>query len=255
LLISVITVCANNIAGLRETERSIRGQADTSLEWIVVDGSSRDGTVEYLKNLNLPYLAWVSEEDDGTYDAMNKGTARARGQYVTYLNSGDVFSTAGALASVRRCLDASSWPDVLYGGANWLFANGARLYRPPRAMSDSIRHGLPGMHQATYYRREFLDTPPYDLRFSVSSDYYLSARSFIKGARACCLRDPLVDFAVGGASMARARRSRHECWAIQRDVLRLGVLARTASILRRFAAQQCLAVLHKLNAPQRKWTI
>ncbi len=248
-LFTVVSVVYNDAEGIRRTEGSVRNQAERNFEWIVVDGGSTDGTVAYLKTLSHPYLSWSSERDRGIYDAMNKGTARARGRYVVYMNGGDAFSDAQCLADVRDCLMNAGWPELLYGGANWRFANGDLKYRPPRRMAPAIRHGLPGMHQSTFYQREFLDVPPYDLSYPVSADYYVSARCFAKGARACYIDRALADFTVGGNSMAKADQSLKECWRLQREVLQLGLPARGLSAIRRIVAHRALALMHRLKRP------
>lgn len=246
-LFSVISVVFNDVEGLRRTEASVREQDERDFEWMVVDGGSTDGTVAFLNSLTCPYLSWSSERDRGIYDAMNKGTAKSRGQYVVYMNGGDAFSDAKCLADVRRCLLDAGWPELLYGGANWRFANGELRYRSPRDFAKAIRHGLPGMHQATFYKRGFLDVPPYDLSYPVSSDYFVSARCFVRGARACYLDRALADFSVGGNSMSKAGQSLRECWRVQREVLQLGFVARAQSAARRFFAHRALAIMHQLK--------
>ncbi len=249
---SLISVTFNDLVGMRRTEASIRAQTERDFEWVVVDGASKDGTVDFLRTLDLPYLQWTSERDKGIFDAMNKGTARARGKYVVYLNGGDAFSDAECLTDVRRALEQAGWPELCYGGGNWAFADGHRKYRAPRPMARAIRHGLPGLHQATFYRREFLDVPPYDLKYPVSADYYISARCYARGARACYVDRALADFGVGGNSMKKAAASLREAWDIQRDVLKLGWPARALSASRRYVAHRVLEGLHYFLHPQKK---
>jgi putative colanic acid biosynthesis glycosyltransferase len=244
---SIITVVYNDLDGLRRTEASIRRQTETDFEWRVVDGGSTDGTAEFLRSLDLPYLYWTSERDHGIYDAMNKGTAGASGRYLVYMNGGDAFKDDLCLSEVRHCLERSNYPELLYGGANWRFTNGTTQYRAPRKMETAIRHGLPGMHQATFYRRDFLDSPPYDLSYPVSADYYLSARCFRRGARAVYLNRALADFSVGGNSMKKANQSLCDAWRIQREVLGLGLSTRLTSVIRRFVAHRALACLHRFK--------
>jgi putative colanic acid biosynthesis glycosyltransferase WcaE len=250
---SVITVVFNDLAGLRLTEASMRMQKERDFEWIVVDGGSIDGTVEYLRSLALPYLKWSSERDNGIYDGMNKGTARAVGRYVIYMNGGDTFSDATCLKEVRHFLEKANWPELLYGGGNLCFSDGSTKYRAPRKMESAIRHCLPGCHQATYYRRDFLDIPPYDLQYSVSSDYYLSARCFMRGARPCYLNRPICNFAVGGTTskFERMNRSIFECWHIQQSVLKLKLYAKIYSAIRRFIAHRRYVLLQVIYAKRK----
>lgn len=253
-LFSIISVLFNDASGLRRTEASVRSQTEKDFEWVVVDGGSTDGAVDFLRSLEAPYLRWTSERDRGIYDAMNKGTALARGRYVIYMNGGDAFSDARCLEVVRRTLEQAGWPELCYGGCNWAFADGNLRYRAPRSMARAIRHGLPGMHQATFYRREFLEVPPYDLKYPVSADYYVSARCYVQGARACYIDRALADFGVGGHSMEKAAASLREAWDIQRDVLRLSWPERAFSAARRYAAHRILEALHIFVHPAKKPT-
>lgn len=235
---SIISVVFNDLDGLRRTEASVRAQTASDLEWIVVDGASSDGTSPYLQSLDLPFLTWSSESDRGIYDAMNKGTARATGKYIVYLNAGDAFTDQGCLTMIRQTLENAGNPDLCYAGANYRFVAGHSRYRPPRPVDPAIWHGLPGVHQATFYRREFLEVPPYDLQYTVSSDYYVSARCYLRGARACYLDRAVTEFMVGGTSTKHANRSLLECWRLQRDVLKMGLIPRLLSGLRRFVAHR-----------------
>jgi len=98
--ISIITPSFNQRAFLEQTAQSVLGQiGNFELEWIVVDGGSTDGTVEFLGGLNDPRLRWISERDAGQSDAVNKGMQRANGDVIGWLNSDDLY-TSGALANV-----------------------------------------------------------------------------------------------------------------------------------------------------------
>lgn len=104
MLLSIITVAFRNLAGIVKTHASLAHLAqadDISFEWIVVDGGSNDGTCEYLENLKGIYnLRFVSEPDNGIYDAMNKGIAMAQGKFALFLNSGDIFIRMPQILSV-----------------------------------------------------------------------------------------------------------------------------------------------------------
>ncbi len=245
---SVISVVFNDRAGIERTHRSVESQTCTDFEWIIVDGASQDGTVDYVRGISDSRLRWVSERDRGIYDAMNKGTAMATGRYVVYMNGGDCFADADCLADVRSCFEQAGLPDLCYAGCLFRFEDGSTRNRPPRPLASSIRHGIPAMHQASFYRRELLDVPAYDLGYPVSSDYYISARCFLKGGTACYLNRPVAEFGVGGTSMKKAYKSLAETWQIQRDVLKLGLLPRCWSASRRFVAHRALEVLHALHS-------
>ena len=93
---SIITVTRNDIDGLSRTAQSIATQTYKDFEWIIIDGDSQDGTKNYL-NAQEMTRKWVSEPDQGLYDAMNKGLDIAQNHYVVFMNSGDYFAHLNTL--------------------------------------------------------------------------------------------------------------------------------------------------------------
>jgi putative colanic acid biosynthesis glycosyltransferase len=94
---SIITVCRNNLNGLQRTCESIEAQSFSDFEWIVIDGASTDGTVEFMTNKVQDNISFFSEPDEGLYDAMNKGIDKASGDYLIFMNSGDQFMSGNSL--------------------------------------------------------------------------------------------------------------------------------------------------------------
>src|SRR4051794_24669180 len=86
--LSIITINRNNLSGLRRTLESVLAQTDRGFEYVVIDGGSSDGSQELLRaTVGIDY--WISEHDNGIFDAMNKGIATAHGDYLLFINSGD----------------------------------------------------------------------------------------------------------------------------------------------------------------------
>lgn len=112
--VSVITVVYNDVCHIRQTMESFFRQTYGEKEYIVIDGGSTDGTAEIVREYADRLAWWCSERDGGIYDAMNKGVEHARGQWVNFLNSGDHFATATALADIAAAADAAD-ADVVYG--------------------------------------------------------------------------------------------------------------------------------------------
>lgn len=102
--ISVVTVCFNAAATIRRTIDSVLGQTGPSVEYLVVDGGSTDGTIEILQSYGTQ-LSYLSEPDAGIYDAMNKGVSRARGRWIHLLNADDWYAAPDALARAVPHLD------------------------------------------------------------------------------------------------------------------------------------------------------
>lgn len=96
--ISIITVCYNDLVSLKRTLTSVQNlEGKVSFEHLIVDGGSKDGTVEFLNTLNRKNFTFISEPDDGIFDAFNKGISLSKGKWVHFLNAGDVYQDASTL--------------------------------------------------------------------------------------------------------------------------------------------------------------
>lgn len=114
--ITVVTVVYNGILTLDATIKSVISQTYSNWEYIVVDGGSTDGTLELLKKYNSQISIIISEKDDGLYDAMNKGIALSTGEWICFMNCGDIFSSCNVLTFI---FENNDWTkaDIIYGDA------------------------------------------------------------------------------------------------------------------------------------------
>ena len=225
MLISIVTICYNNRAGVEETWRSVQSQTSPDWEWIVVDGASSDGTPDFLAALTDPRIRWVSEKDAGLYDAMNKGLERAGGEYVTFLNSGDLFADPDVLQEVARFTDSNGLPDLCYGDAYEMTPEGERLLK--RALTHRrVWYGMFTHHQAMFYRLEFVRPQSYRLNYKIAADYAFTAETLARGGKALHLALPLCVFEKGGLSERSAALGRAEVWDVQRTILRMPLALR-----------------------------
>ena len=174
--VSVVTVNRNNLAGLEKTMASVMGQTYADYEFIVVDGGSTDGSREAIEVRADKIARWVSEPDQGVYNAMNKGVRMARGQYVQFLNSGDWL---GAPDVLERIFAGGAFAeDLLYGDA--LRPDGQGGFRPWR-LADELtvawfaRNNL--CHQSAFYKKELFDVlGPYDESYQIAADWEFNLR-------------------------------------------------------------------------------
>ena len=116
--ISIITINRNNVAGLQKTLRSVLAQTDKDFEFVIVDGASTDGSVEVIQHFAEKFgtrVKWISERDNGIYNAMNKGIRMASGEYVQFLNSGDCLVADDVIEKMYKALSDSGYPPILYG--------------------------------------------------------------------------------------------------------------------------------------------
>lgn len=185
MLLSVVTVCLNRRAGLEATLRSVLGgRPDAAeVEQIVVDGGSTDGSAEVVRAWGDRVARFVSEPDDGIYDAMNKGLRLASGDWVLFLNAGDVL-LPGALGSLHlRETDA----DFLAGRAVVREADGRDRTIVPFGGAEPSHEALflhPVSHQALFTRREaLLRAGGYDRSYRILADWAFALRATRAGAR------------------------------------------------------------------------
>ena len=124
--LSIITINRNNATGLEKTMQSVVSQTFKEFEYIVVDGASKDGSVEVIKELGteIAHLQWVSEPDSGIYNAMNKGIRMASGDYIQILNSGDCLAAADVTERMLKALEEKGNPTILYGNMVKCFPDG-----------------------------------------------------------------------------------------------------------------------------------
>lgn len=171
---SVITVTFNAGKVLERTMTSVFGQSYRGIEYIIIDGNSRDNTVEIIKQNEANLAYWVSEPDKGLYDAMNKGLQRSTGDYVMFLNAGDSLSDSECLADLARISQECHLPDIMYGETDLVDAEGKfvahrRLKAPRHLTWKSFRMGMLVCHQAFIAKRT--SAPLYDLKYRFSADF------------------------------------------------------------------------------------
>jgi len=169
--ISIITVVYNGEKVLERTIESIRNQTFRDIEYIIIDGNSKDGTRGVIEKYKTAISHWISEPDSGLYDAMNKGLRLATGEYVLFLNAGDSFQENSTLATVFQ---NPAGADVYYGETmmvdNENHDIGIRRLKAPEILDwKSLINGMLVCHQSFIMRREL--APEYDLRFRIAADY------------------------------------------------------------------------------------
>lgn len=207
---SIVSVTKDNLPGLRFTHESLQTQRCRDFEWIVMDGASTDGTPDFLKTTGAH---WISQPDSGIYDAMNKGLARARGDYVMFLNGGDMLADENTLAWVQKTIaDCLTRPDFVYGDS-WETDGKIRRFKPAR--SHRLRaFGMFTHHQAMFYRRTALEKAGarYSRVWAIAADYAftLDFLDRLPGWRVLRCRFPICNFQSGGLSQQQADIGRRE---------------------------------------------
>jgi glycosyltransferase involved in cell wall biosynthesis len=180
--ISIITVCYNSAATLEKTILSVAAQTYADIEYIIVDGNSKDGTVDLIKKHGDKISKWISEPDKGLYDAMNKGIAMASGDLVGIVNSDDTFNSDTVIAQIAAFHEANAI-DVSVGNIVQHKENGKiiRLYSSKNWTPQKLTIGFMPPHPSLFIKRELFEKyGNYTLGFKIGSDYELIVRFFLK---------------------------------------------------------------------------
>lgn len=179
MLISIITPSFNQARYLETTLRSVLTQDYPSIEYLVIDGGSTDGSVEILQRYSDQLAGWVSESDRGQTDALNKGFARAKGEILAWLNSDDTYEP-GAIAAAVKYLTEHPEIGMVYADTNFIDENGRVIGRFPAAQTDQRRLRQGYVHipqQATFFRADlWRQVGPLDPDFYFAMDYDLWTR-------------------------------------------------------------------------------
>jgi len=197
-LVSFILVCRNPGARLAAALASLRAAAGATAEVLVIDGASTDGTAAWLESRRGEFAVLVSEPDRGVYEAMNKGVARAAGEWVLFLGADDRL-VDDALARIAPVLIATT-AGVVVGEATY---DDGRAY-PPAPPAAAVRRNFVH-HQAAFYRRAIL-TPAggFDAGLRVMGDYDLNLRLLRSGTAFVSVPVWIAECGGGGLSDAGA---------------------------------------------------
>ena len=203
--ISIITVCYNSAKTIGDTLRSVHDQTYGDIEHIVVDGGSKDKTLEVVAAKGAHVAVLVSEKDNGIYDAMNKGIQIATGDVLAFLNADDFYQNSYVLAQVAKVMQAEQL-DALYGDVEF-FRPGqkdsvARRYNSGRFSVGRLGWGWMPAHPALFVRRALFERyGTFRTDYRIAGDFEFIARVFKHPElRHRHLPESLVRMQMGGIS-------------------------------------------------------
>lgn len=169
-LVSIITVVHNGDVHLERTLLSVVGQSYNNIEYIIIDGGSTDNTLEIIKKYEKQIDYWISEPDNGIYDAMNKGIKAAHGDWILFLGSDDIL-----LDSVHIFVNLITNNQAVYYG-NVEFLSTGKLYAGKFNIIKLIRMNM--CHQGIFYPKSIFEIALFDIKYKVLADYAFNLRMY-----------------------------------------------------------------------------
>lgn len=179
--ISIITVCYNSAATIEKTFKSIQSQTYKNIEYIVVDGGSKDATLKLIKKHETHITKWSSEVDRGLYDAMNKGIALSTGDIIGILNSDDIFTDNYVLENIAKFHQENNI-DASIGNITQFNESGrtVRKYSSKTWTPENLKIGFMPPHPSIFFKRDLFENyGKYRLDFTSGADYELIIRFFL----------------------------------------------------------------------------
>lgn len=186
-LITIISATFNVKESIATTAESIWSQTYNNYEWIVIDGGSNDGTAEFLKGNEASIDYWLSEPDEGIYDAFNKGCSRAKGEWIIFLGAGDTLFDSHVLKTIALELaKINDITEIVYGKVA-ILGSDERIVEIANCCWKKLKNkwtdGRPTMphHQGILHRKVLLSSDqPFDKKYSAAADGKLVLGSFMK---------------------------------------------------------------------------
>ncbi|MED7789180.1 glycosyltransferase family 2 protein [Francisella sp. 19X1-34] len=201
--VSIITVCYNSEETIENTIKSVLSQTYENIEYIIVDGSSYDSTLDILAKYESKISKVISESDDGIYDAMNKGIALATGDIIGILNSDDCYSNNSVIDDIVKQFKQND-KDMLF--ADLMFVNESnkilRYYSAKRFTPNKLKFGIMPPHPTLFVKKSVYDKyGVYRLDFKIAADYEIFVRFLLVNRLSYTyLNKCIINMLVGGVS-------------------------------------------------------
>ncbi len=205
LKVSIITITYNSSKTLDETVKSVLGQSYDDIEYIIIDGQSADNTVEIIKSYGDRISKYISEKDNGIYDAMNKGVSLAKGDIIGFINSDDKLNSDDCVSEIVKVFQIYN-TDVVYGDKIYTASSNTdkviRYWRAGEYNKNNFKKGWMPPHLSTYIKREFYEKyGKFRTDFKIAADYELMFRFMYKyNAKSKYLPKVIARMRAGGIS-------------------------------------------------------
>jgi len=242
LKVSIITVSFNSAKTIADTIESVLSQDFPEIEYIIVDGDSSDDTIKIIRQYENRISKWISEKDQGMYDAMNKGIAMATGDVIGILNSDDVYINNQVIGEMMALLQEKNAQIVF---ADLILVDQGddskvlRYYDSGHFHPNKFRYGWMPAHPTVFVRRElYQSVGPFSTNYQIAADYEMLIRMLaIQKASYAYLPKPVVRMRSGGASTAGISRN----WILNKEIVRAckenGIYSNMAMLLLKIPAK------------------
>lgn len=217
--LSIITVCYQAREALEITMKNVLSQTYRSFEYVVVDGRSSDGTQKLLARYEARFreagisFLYSSEPDKGIYDAMNKGARRACGEWLLFLNAGDLLADPQVLA---RVFASPGDAQILYGDTIGVYQGQKKDY--PALPLEHLRWEMAFCHQSAFIRRELMRAHPYDISYRVCADHRFFLEMYLAGCTFTYVSMPISVYEIAGYSDKNKLLSHREKLRMQKEL-------------------------------------
>lgn len=197
--ISIVTVVFNGASTLERTIKSVIAQNYDSVEYIIIDGASTDGTLSIIDKYKDHLAYFHSKKDKGIYDAMNQGIDIATGDYIALINADDWLED-NVIEKIVNILQCNEKIDILHGNINYIRNNESKLYKPKLDKKAFLWHGMSYFHPTFFVKKEVYNTIKYDETYKLLSDYKFTLECFNEGYCFYYFDEVIVNFSADGAS-------------------------------------------------------
>lgn len=196
-LISIVTVVFNAENDIEDTIKSVLAQTYPNIEYIVIDGASRDNTSTIIKKYEKVIDILVSEKDKGIYDAMNKAINLATGEWINFMNAGDSFASNDVVEKIFSKQQVREY-DFIYGQHIW--KNAHREFTVPTNSLDVMWQRISFCHQSLFSKTKLMKEKPFDLAYKIVCDYENYFSRYMEGKKFYAVDFPIAVFLAGGFS-------------------------------------------------------
>jgi glycosyltransferase involved in cell wall biosynthesis len=222
-LLSVITINYNNASGLEKTIQSVLNQSFSNLEYIIIDGGSTDGSLDIIKKNQDSISHWVSEQDSGIYNAMNKGMQKASGKFITFLNSGDTYIHSTTLDQCSRALESKD-ADIFYGQIMVNYGTGDECVKYPDVLTLDYCRDHVINHQACFFKTATLkNLGGYNEAYKLAADYAYYLQAIVLDKSFAPILFPVVHYDLSGVSSTRMADYKIEMNKVWNDIIPLAI--------------------------------